>query len=164
MAETLFGEEFSNIAAQVAAMAAAELSANDDLEFDCEKPTTAMPAPDFEGATAISVDPTPTPDAAASPEVSASQQRLATVRALNGTPNVMPPPPPSVESIVMAHETAPSVRASAPGDPESIENQINTSITQTLKALKVPPATCFDLEDDDDDGEKKSFFSRFRRS
>jgi hypothetical protein len=85
---------------------------------------------------------------------------MATVRALNGTPNVMPPPPPTAESISMGHETA--KLSQGPGKPESIEDQINTSITQTLKALKVPPAPGFDLEDDDD--EKKGFFSRFRKS
>ena len=43
--------------------------------------------------------------------------------------------------------------------PGSIEDQITTSITQTLKALNVrPPA------DDDEDDEKKGFFSRFRKS
>ena len=45
---------------------------------------------------------------------------------------------------------------------DSIEDQINTSMTQTLTALKinhVPPIS----HDDDDEEEKTGFFSRFRR-
>jgi len=167
MAETLFGEEFSDIAAQVAAKVAAELPANDDLESAIEEPSAAIPAPDFDGAAAISVDYKPaTPPApsvpAAGPDSSATQQRLATVRALNGTPNFMPPVPASAESIVMADGTAQSGPAAAPNQPESIEDQMNTSITQTLKALNVRPDPGFVVEDTDD--EKKGFFSRFRKS
>ena len=45
--------------------------------------------------------------------------------------------------------------------PDSIEDQITTSITQTLKALNTRlPAS----EDDEDDEEKRGFFSRFRKS
>lgn len=46
--------------------------------------------------------------------------------------------------------------------PESIEDQINTSITQTLKALNVRPPAGLVVENDD--GEKKGFFGRFRKS
>jgi hypothetical protein len=54
--------------------------------------------------------------------------------------------------------------------PEPIEDQINTSLTQTLKALNVPPPvssrdTPVSFDDDDDEDEKKGgFFSRFKRS
>jgi len=168
MAETLFGEEFSDIAAQVAAKVAAELPANDDLEAAIEEPAVAIAAPDFDGAAAISVDHTPaaTPapsTPAAGPDMSATQQRMATVRALNGTPNVMPPVPPSAESIVMADSAAKPGPSAAPNQPESIEDQMNTSITQTLKALNVRPASGLVVEDNDED-EKKGFFSRFRKS
>ena len=164
MAETLFGEEFSDIAAQIAAKVAAELPANDDLETAIEEPAAAMPAPEFDGAAAVSVaPPTPEPDIeAASPALSSTQQRLATVRALNGAPNVMPPLPPSAESIVMANDAAKPGLAAVSDKPESIEDQINTSITQTLKALNVRPAPGFVVEDNDD--EKKGFFNRFRKS
>lgn len=48
--------------------------------------------------------------------------------------------------------------------PEPIEDQINTSMTQTLKALDVrPPLSAHDDEDEDDE-KKGGFFSRFRRS
>jgi len=51
---------------------------------------------------------------------------------------------------------------------DSIEDQINVSMTQTLKALNinhVPPVSHDDdkFDDDDDEDEKKGFFSRFRR-
>ncbi|NIA26966.1 MAG: AAA family ATPase [Desulfobulbaceae bacterium] len=157
MAETLFGEEFSDIAAQVAAKVAAELPANDDLESDSEELAVAIPAPDLGGAAAISVELEPelrpAPGVPTAGSEAAASQRLATVRALNGTPNVMPPQPPSAESIVIANDTP---------KPESIEDQMNTSITQTLKALNVRPAPGFVVEDYDD--EKKGFFSRFRKS
>jgi len=167
MAETLFGEEFSDIAAQVAAKVAAELPANDDLESATEEPAVAIPAPDFDGTAAISVDHKPVMPAApgvpaAAPDSSATQQRLATVRALNGTPNVMPPIPPSAESIIMAGSAAKPGPSAASNQPESIEDQMNTSITQTLKALNVRPAPGFVVEDND--GEKKGFFNRFRKS
>ena len=45
--------------------------------------------------------------------------------------------------------------------PSTIEEQMNTSMTQTLKALN---ARNTPVSNDDDDGEKKGFFSRFRRS
>jgi hypothetical protein len=47
--------------------------------------------------------------------------------------------------------------------PESIEDQINTSMTQTLAALNVRPPEIHDGDDDDDDG-KGGFFGRFKRS
>jgi hypothetical protein len=46
--------------------------------------------------------------------------------------------------------------------PESIEDQINTSMTQTLAALNVRPPEIHD--DDDDDDDKGGFFGRFKRS
>ena len=50
----------------------------------------------------------------------------------------------------------------AAGTHESIEDQINTSLTQTLKALNVvPPVNDDDMDDEDGKG---GFFSRFKRS
>jgi general secretion pathway protein A len=162
MAETLFGEEFSAIAAQIAERVAAESPANDEMELASEEPAVAAPNPTFAGAAAVNVTPTPTPAPSipvAGPEATPSE-RLATVRALNGTPNVTPPLPPSAESIVMA-DAAMSGPPHTSDKPESIEDQINTSITQTLKALNVRPAPGLVIEDDD---ERKGFFSRFRKS
>jgi type II secretory pathway predicted ATPase ExeA len=175
MAETLFGEEFSLMAAEVAANAPPELSANDDFELSIEESAT-VPAVDVEGAAAVNVEsgpqsqPQPKPQSrpkppptlqGGSPDLAATQQRLATVRALNaGTAPAMPEPQP--ESIVLSEGGGPSPPQPDDDHPETIEEQINTSITQTLKALSVrPPPTA---TDDDDDEEKGGFFSRFRRS
>ena len=159
MAETLFGEEFSLIAAQVAANAPPELSANDDLEVAVEEPAVA-PLPDFDGAAAVSVELKSDSNGPRGHfDVSASQ-RLATVRALNAEPHATPASPDPV--------TLPDKEPAAPlpdvnDRPESIEEQINTSITQTLKALSVRPPPTLNDGDDDDEDEEGGFFSRFRR-
>ncbi len=84
---------------------------------------------------------------------SSASQRLATVRALNsGTPDAEPEP--------MA--SAPAPEPPQPVEqPQSIEDQINTSMTQTLEALSVPTPNEI-IEDDDEP--KRGFFSRFKRS
>jgi hypothetical protein len=96
----------------------------------------------------------------AGPGANASE-RLATVRALNGTPNTAPPVPQSAEAIVMA-DSAMHEPPHSSDKPESIEDQINTSITQTPKALNVRPPDGMVVENDD--REKKGFFGRFRKS
>ena len=48
-----------------------------------------------------------------------------------------------------------------------IEEQITTSLTETMKILNVAPAPAAVNDDDDDDDEEENkggFFSRFRRS
>ena len=167
MAETLFGEEFSLIAAQIAANAPPELSANDEMELRLEE-SARLPAPDVGSAAAVEIDiETPSKAAPKAPskapagniDLAATQQRLATVRALNAG---LPPARSAPENIVMREDP---VGPTVPTDdhPESIEEQINTSITQTLQALSVHPAAA--AADDDDENEGKSgFFSRFRRS
>jgi type II secretory pathway predicted ATPase ExeA len=144
MAETLFGEEFSMMAAQVAANSPAELSANDELE---------LAVPDFDGAAAVGVE---TKSESALPESNldgSASQRLRTVRALNADPSTVAPPP------VAPVEAAPAEPPPPSDQPVSIEDQINTSMTQTLKALSDRP----DVHDDDDEDSKGGFFSRFRR-
>ena len=64
---------------------------------------------------------------------------------------------------------APAPKAPAaspqPSKPESIEEQITTSMTATLKALKATkPVEDTDDEADEKDGKKSGLFSRFRRS
>ena len=83
-------------------------------------------------------------------DLSASQ-RLKTVRALNADlhPSLREP------------ENEPPQNGSTE-EPDSIEDQINTSITQTLKTLKIPPDVA--NEDDEEESGKSGFFSRFRRS
>jgi type II secretory pathway predicted ATPase ExeA len=164
MAETLFGSGISMIAAQVTANPPTEDSANDALELAHELPAAPVAAAKekvppvarnkaaprrSEISEEISIE-TRAPVANTGLDLSASQ-RLKTVRALNADlhPSLREP------------ENAPGARTrQAIEPPQTIEDQINTSITQTLKALKVPP----ELLDDDDDEPKKGFLSRFRRS
>ena len=162
MAETLFGDEFSEIAAKVAAKASKGSPANDELQLVDDDPVPqAAPAGDYDGAAAVSVSPAAS-DTTPRPKLdAAAEQRLATVRALNGKPDAPPPPPPSAESIVMTESGMTPQPPVTGAQPDSIEDQITTSITQTLKALNTRlPAT----DDDEDEEDKKGFFSRFRKS
>jgi len=151
MAETLFGEEFSMMAAQVAANAPAESSANDELE---------LAVADFDGTAAVNVEIKPGPALPASNLDGSASQRMRTVQALNAGPSATPPAnganaPPSAAAVAPVEPTP------ASSQPESIEDQINTSMTQTLEALSVRPDS---FNDDDGDDDKGGFFSRFRRS
>ena len=175
MAETLFGEEFSMMAAEVAANAPPELSANDDLdevevevEFELEveievedevevEDENVATTDDFEGTPEINVKLETMPNGITGHMDLSASQRLATVRALNATPSSHAPEP-------VAMPTASVELPPAFEHPESIEDQINTSMTQTLKALNVRTPTVYDDDDDDDDDEKSGFFSRFKRS
>ena len=143
MAETLFGGEFSAMAAQVVANAPSELPANDEIDLALEN-TAIPPVPDFEGAAAVNVD------------FGSTQKRLDTVRALNAGPAG---PAPEVEAVAKSHYEPPPPPPPAGNQPDSIEKQIDASITQTIKTLNVQPAPVVD----DDDGGNSGFFSRFRR-
>jgi general secretion pathway protein A len=187
MAETLFGEEFSMMAAAVAANAPPELFDNDDadeakldleMEFEAEAEVEAgldleiefeaeveveaeaeaePPAffDEFEGTPELNIELRTMANGVTGHMDLSASQRLRTVRALNAAPS--------------AHESEPAAMPTASVEPppafehpESIEDQINTSMTQTLKALSVRPPSVYD--DDDDDGDKGGFFSRFKRS
>lgn len=166
MAETLFGSGISMIAAQVTANPPTDGSANDELELVHEPPAAPAPAirektpPVAEDYSAprrseiseeISIE-TKAPVANHGLDLSASQ-RLKTVRALNADlhPSLRDP-----EDTLDASPRKKTVKS-----PQTIEDQINTSITQTLKTLKLPPEA---MDDDPDDEPKKGFLSRFRRS
>ena len=156
MAETLFGEEFSAMAAEIAAMTPPDLPANDDID----PAPQAASVPDFNGTGALNVELESKPTGL---DLSASQ-RLATVRALNANPELAAKPTaePAAEPVQIPGE--PQVPQPDENAPVSIEEQINTSITQTLKALNArPPAAADDDDDDDDDDKKSGFFSRFRK-
>jgi type II secretory pathway predicted ATPase ExeA len=165
LAETLFGEEFNLIAAQVVANGPGDASANDgELSlFDTGAATLAQAAGTPVTAGMSFDEPSEEVSLESGDEggdggldLSASQ-RLKTVRALNA--NVNPTP----QEQGNGQDFAP--RSSA--TPEPIEDQINTSMTQTLKALNVrPPISNRDLDDDPEHDEEKKggFFSRFRRS
>ena len=168
MAETLFGEEFSLMAAQVAAQVAANTPPPEEQEVE-------VAASDIPGATPANDD-----DAQASGmeqefksvygenalEVSiettsggldlSATQRLATVRALNA--DKAPQAAVAANGSYGSPATAP-VRP----QPQPIEDQIDTVMTQTLKALgSRPQPTAYN--DDDDEDTKAGFFSRFKRS
>ena len=170
MAETLFGEELSVAAAEVAKMVSEGRQPDDTPEPEPATPAaTAATAATAANAAAdgdesglekefedvwgekpsveVSID-----TEQGGLDVSASQ-RLATVRALNTEPKA----PASAQKPASSKPAA---------KPESIEEQITTSMTQTLKALNVKqdPAAINDDDDDDDTGERKGgFFSRFKR-
>ena len=165
LAETLFGEEFNLIAAQVIANGPSDASANDgELSlFDTGAATLAQAAGtpvtagmSFDGPSEeVSLE-SGDEGGDGGLDLSASQ-RLKTVRALNADVNPTPQEQGNGQDF--------AARSSA--TPEPIEDQINTSMTQTLKALNVrPPISNRDLDDDPDHDEEKKggFFSRFRRS
>ena len=86
-------------------------------------------------------------------DLSASQ-RLATVRALNaGNPG-------SADAGAQSKKPKPK-----PGPrPDSIEDQIDTSITQTLKGLDPAKIKQMQAAEAEEERQKSGFFSRFRRS
>ncbi len=159
MAETLFGDEINFVAAQFMTKRASEVSANDDDKISVavkEKPVVVNMDSDSDN------DSDDDSDDATDYEVTlqatrrlddggmdlSASQRLKTVRALNADLH------PSLR------ETKP-IAAPPAVEPESIEDQINTSMTQTLKALNVrPPVNDDDMDDSDT---KRGFFSRFKR-
>jgi type II secretory pathway predicted ATPase ExeA len=165
MAETLFGEELSVAAAAVAKRVAAE-AAEAANAGGPEAPVAPVPATnggqnpmeeEFEEVwgekptAEVSIE-SQIEGQTGGMDISASQ-RLATVRALSTEGK----PAPATDS------AAPQPPA---GKPVPIEEQITTSMTQTLEALNVRPnpASINDDSDDDDDNQKRGFFSRFKRS
>ena len=161
MAETLFGEEISIIAAQVIANPPPDISANEELgEIETEEQAAAS------GGSSIALELAPEPQETAvevtleaeeetGMDLSASQ-RLKTVRALNADlhPSLRDSTDVATNEVVTPAET-----------PDSIEDQIDTSMTETFKALNIsPPISSEDVDEDDEDEQKGGFFSRFKRS
>ncbi len=96
-------------------------------------------------------------------DLSASQ-RLKTVRALNADLHPSLREPADVPPTGAANGSS-----KPPAAPDPIEDQINISMTQTLKALNVrPPISDHDgpgsLDDHDEQEKRGGFFSRFKRS
>ena len=166
MAETLFGSEISMIAAQVVGNPAIGQSANDELqpasgeeEPEDDEPgapgKVAEPKGDLPNLEQISEEvfiETKTEMPPTGMDLSASQ-RLKAVRALNAD---LPP------SLRGSGNEPLNGGSAAEDSPVSIEDQINTSITETLKALKVPLSVA--NEEPEEDSGKSGFFSRFKRS
>jgi len=157
MAETLFGEELSVAAAAVVARVAQEKAAAEAARAKRKEPKTELEK-EFENvwgetpATEVSIE-SQFDAQKGGLDVSASQ-RLATVRALSADQKSSNP-------------AAQNGRSGTPAPkPDPIEEQITTSMTQTMKALNVQPApkAVNDDDGDDDDDGKRGFFSRFRRS
>lgn len=165
MAETLFGEEFSMIAAQVAANA----PSIDDDEVEVAAGT---PAGETIGAVALSLE-DDEPQVMSAPEKppeatldTSSSQRLQVLRDLNKTapPPGAPPVPDEAESIVMSGGGVELPPATGTAKVDSIEDQISTSMTQTLKALNINQLPQNDADEvDDETGEKKGLFGFFRK-
>ena len=83
-------------------------------------------------------------------DMSASQ-RLATVRALNAGMGTPPPPAPA------------NKRPSKPKqEPVPIEDQIDISMTNTMKALNIDPKI-LEQPVEEEEPAKGGFFSRFRK-
>ena len=188
-AETLFGEDFSQIAAAISTMIEAEKtdeSANDaapDQPADDEAATSkATPTADTgtdEAAASIELqatvvqveqvaapDPTPrqAPAAASSPTpglASSAAERLEMVRALNRKAGKPIPPPPMgfSEEIILGENTG---TQSSEAQPERIEDQFGLSMTNKLKTLS---EECIrKMQHEEEQQTKRGFLSRFRRS
>lgn len=158
MAETLFGEELNMAAAEVrATMQLAESAKNDDDVPSIELQVTA------EDSTVAPAEVNVAATSSAGPsglDPSASE-RLKTVRALNSDTH------PSMRDSNKQPAANPApVQPAPPEIPKSIEDQINTSLTQTLKTLDIVPPVTGGVSDDDDEEEenKGGFLSRFKRS
>jgi len=168
LAETLFGEELNSIAAQFALKPLPVEPANDDGDIIANEPVAApvaepvaapVPAPAAEPVN----QPANAMPAAAPPRLDnngkpvTSSQRLRTVRTLNADAK-----PATPNSGVAPRNHLPISDPSK--TPKSMEDQINTSIsdTQTQRVLNVVPPE--DGDDQDKEESKGGFFSRFKRS
>ncbi len=160
LAETLFGEEINMIAAEVQAMAANSPPAEPAAAAQAPQPGNAVPsAVAAPAAPIIDTSTAPATNGQARAPNMTQSQRFRTVKALNKGGRQRPAP---VIETMSANTAAPPPPLTASDQPESIEAQISTSVTQSLKALD---AKSMPVADDDDDGGKKGgFFGRFKRS
>jgi hypothetical protein len=133
-------------------------------EHDTQVAAGSLPG-DTIGSAALDLTTEDPIDEAPEPLDTSSSQRLKVLRDLNKTeaPAGAPPSPEASEAIVMSGDGVDQPPANDFEPVDSIEDQIDTAMTQTLKALNVRPKSNDD-DDDDDDDTKKGFFSRFRRN
>ncbi len=192
LAETLFGEEIKLVAAQVMANLPATAPASNPQQIAAAKPANSphkpaaapqapetnnaapgtvsaptTPAVDTSTAPAVDTSTAPAVDTSTAPPTSGQanapamtqSQRFRTVRALNTGDS---------QNSAPANTSRPAKDAASPpplpasDQPNSIEQQISTSVTQSLKALGKKSIPIADGDDDDDDTKKSGFFSRFR--
>ncbi|MEE4164334.1 MAG: hypothetical protein V2I25_17660, partial [Woeseiaceae bacterium] len=176
LAETLFGEEFSLMAAEVAANAAepapqpepapestSETEAEAGTEAKTEKDASApleLTLEETDGSNDASQPADDTGDGSAAAETGLEREFLelygesAVEVSMETTPTGL--------SVAKTETRSRSAGRNGSGSqkpaPEPIEDQINTSITQTMKAFD--PAKFADTHTE----ERTGFFSRFRRS
>ena len=164
-AETIFGNEaFDEIAAAVTANPPVEELSPVDEPSPVMLQESEITAAANDTIDAKPVVDTKSKDASAPADMDASaKNRMAMVNAMNnGIPTVSTPKSETIElGSDIGKAAAVPAKPNGP-QPEPIENQINTSMTQTLKALSAAKATQPAVEE-----EEKSaggLFSRFRRS
>lgn len=187
-AETLFGEEFSQIAATIAAMAAndkdAEAEADDSdnkpqqsvapVAAGAAPPATATNAPAARaappsapvGATparpvAQSAAPPPTPKRPPPADIdSSAARRLEMVRSLNKSRKPIPNAMLTEEIVLGSSDSSPTHSGPA---PEPIENQFGTSMTANLKALSSQSIEAMQKAEKQQEEKKGGLLSRFKR-
>ena len=158
-AETIFGNQaFDEIAAAVTANLPVD-EPSPVLLQDSEITAAANDAIDAQPV----ADPSPKETTTPADMDSAAKNRLAMVNALNnGIPTVSTPKSETIE-LGGDNPKANAAPAKPTGpQPEPIENQINTSMTQTLKALSAAKVTQAKVAEDAKPA--GGLFSRFRRS
>ncbi len=166
MAETLFGSQaFEKIAAEVVANPPAD---HELADAPPEGPSPVKLELELEAA----LDPSPAPGAANDAvepdegEVALKESVALRIDMLNAMKGKVADRP--AEQVVLGGNGLKNTPASKPNgpQPEPIENQINTSITQTLKALDITKVADKLGDDDTKEKQKKSggLFSRFRKS
>lgn len=153
LAETLFGNEINFVAAQILANPPpVEPEENQPAaESDPKPQAVATEKPLAVPATPVAV--TEKSGQGISPTLDDSpSERLRTVMALNARLS------PAADKQPAVAKAQPAPAPVSP--PEPIENQINTSITQTRKTLELESAAVTSNEDESPSG----FFGRFKRS
>jgi hypothetical protein len=194
LAETLFGEEMAQAAAEVAAMVAADAAANNPPAKDqpvaarpaARTPTAAKPAvsapaaapsgaprtgPGKANGTSPEFAPRNSPPATAKPAAPKAGQATPPAPAVKNAGATKPLPPvkwPSVEVTLSTYpDTAPAAPTQSPIDsPDPIEQQFGSSMTATLKALSAAQLKQMEEPEPDDEKEKPSrrLFGFFRGS
>jgi type II secretory pathway predicted ATPase ExeA len=188
LAETLFGEEMANAAAEVAAMVAADEAAAHGAGKASGNaltpPQDAMPATREAGPAELPAAPgttrPPTVSPASTPAAKPSEQAAAKTPATGqvkvpAAGQVKAPPtaqakaslaPDVPSSIEITLQTAPdAVMAPAGPTPEPIEEQFGPSMTATLKALSAAQVQKMDESaNDEEDKAPRRLFGLFRGS
>ncbi|MEO1201504.1 MAG: hypothetical protein AAFX10_02270 [Pseudomonadota bacterium] len=163
MAETLFGEEFSMVAAEVAAKVA-----NMNLDEE-EAPVEEAPSLELEPAVAVATESEPSKQPATAAQTAAPAQAAAAPAARNRMDTSASARLRTLKALnagqAPAKAAAPAKPAAKGADgPATIENQF-ADIAPKAKQPEPAPVVEADVDDDDDDGDEKKggFFSRFKR-